>query len=270
MDSYFSVEISQHITTVTFDRPPVNAFSYAVYEQLIRLADRLDDDDETRVVIFRAPDGARAWIGGAELSDFVGLDYEGRLKRYELVNRAIDRFRAVSKPVIAAMESHAVGAGMTFAAICDIRIASETAFCSMPEIDRGLTSGGGAPFLRLGMPNGKIRELIFTGRRFHAAELHDCGFIDYVTAPGNVMDKARDLAEVIAGKSLPALQATKFCANAVEGMAANAGRALSQEYSARLTAGLDAKEGIRAFFERRDPRYSHRTSASVQPDGEGT
>ena len=256
MAEYFSVSVSGHIARVTFDRPPVNAFSYAVYEQIERLADRLDRDDEIRVVVIGAPPGARAWIGGADLNDFVALDYDSRIARYTLVNRATDRIFALSKPVIAAMDSHAVGAGMTFAAICDIRVAAENAFCSMPEIDRGLTSGGGAPFRRLGMPSGVVRELIFTGRRFFAPELHACGFIDHVTPPGGALEKAMAIAGIIATKSLPALQATKFCANAVEGLDALEGRALSQEYSARLTAGLDAKEGIRAFLERRDPSYA--------------
>jgi enoyl-CoA hydratase/carnithine racemase len=242
---------------VTFDRPPVNAFSYAVYEQMERLAERLDGDVAIRVVVFGAPPGARAWIGGADLNDFVALDYDSRIERYRLVNRATDRIFALTKPVIAAMDSHAVGAGMTFASICDIRVAAENVFCSMPEIDRGLTSGGGAPFLRLGMPSGKVRELIFTGRRFLAPELHACGFIDHLTPPGGALAKAMEIARVVATKSLPALQGTKFCANAVESMDYREGRALSQEYSARLTAGLDAKEGIRAFLERRNPSYAH-------------
>jgi enoyl-CoA hydratase len=269
MQDFFTVSVAAHVARVTFDRPPVNAFSYAVYEQMERLAERLDTDDQVRAVVFGAPPQARAWIGGADLNDFVGLDYGSRLARYELVNRATDRIFGLSKPVIAAMESHAVGAGMTFAAICDIRIAADTVFCSMPEIDRGLTSGGGAPFLRLGMPAGKVRELIFTGRRFFAPELHDCGFIDYVTPPGGVMAKAMEIAEIIAAKSLPALQATKLCANAVERMDADAGRALAQEYSARLTAGSDSKEGIRAFLERRDPRYAHRGFTDSALDGTG-
>lgn len=265
MDEFFSVSVSDRIARVIFDRPPVNAFSYAVYEQIERLAERLDRDDEVRVVVFGAPPGARAWIGGADLNDFVALDYDSRIARYTLVNRATDRFRALSKPVIAAMDSHAVGAGMTFAAICDIRVAAESVFCSMPEIDRGLTSGGGAPFLRLGMPNGMVRELIFTGRRFFAPELHACGFIDHVTPPGGASDKAMDIARLVATKSLPALQATKLCANAVEGLDDLEGRALSQEHSARLTAGLDAKEGIRAFLERRDPRYAHTATPAGGP-----
>lgn len=255
---FFRIEVDRHVALVTFDRPPVNAFSYAVYEEMLRLVEHIEAYEDTRVVVFTAPAGARAWIGGADLKDFLDLTYESRLKRYELVNRATDRFFHLSRPVIAAINSHAIGAGMTFASQCDIRVASEAAFFSMPEVDRGLTSGGGAPFFRLNMPVGKIREIILTGRRFLAHELQDTGFFNYILPPADVLPKAMEIAAIIAGKSLPALQATKLCANAIENLSFAEGRALSQEYSARLTSGLDAKEGIRAFLEKRAPGYARR------------
>ncbi|MGD9942103.1 MAG: enoyl-CoA hydratase/isomerase family protein [Burkholderiaceae bacterium] len=255
---FFRVAIDRGIALVTFERPPVNAFSFDVYRELIRLADGLEADENARAVVFAGSAKCKAWIGGADLNDFVGLDYQSRLDRYELVNEANDRFYGLQRPVIAAIGSHAIGAGMTFAAICDLRIAASGALFAMPEIDRGTTSGGGAPFNRLNFPAARMRELLFTGRRFTADELADTGFFNAVVPRDEVLDTSLRLAERIASKSFEALKATKLCCNAVEHMSPQDGRRFTQEYSARLTAGADAKEGIQAFLEKRSPVYSKR------------
>ncbi len=255
---FFQIEIDRGVALVVFNRPPANAFSTAVYHELIALADALDADPQVRAVVFAGAPQCKAWIGGADLNDFTKLDYQSRLDRYELVNQANDRFMNLQRPVIAAIASHAIGAGMTFASICDLRVAASGAYLAMPEVDRGTTSGGGAPFNRLFMPSAKMRELLFTGRKFTAAELADTGFFNYVLPKEEVLDKSLMLAEVIAGKSFDALKATKICCNAVLGMERAEARRFSQEYSARLTAGSDAKEGIQAFLDKRAPVYAGR------------
>lgn len=253
---FFQIQIDRGVALITFDRPPVNAFSTEVYRDLIALADMLDASEQARAVVFTGAPHCKAWVGGADLNDFTKLDYQSRLDRYELVNQANDRFMNLQRPVIAAINSHAIGAGMTFAAICDLRVAASGAYFAMPEIDRGTTSNGGAPFNRLFMPTARMRELLFTGRRFTASELIDTGFFNYVLPKEEVLDKSLRLAETIAAKSFDALKATKICCNAVLEMEREEGRRFSQEYTARLTAGSDAKEGIHAFFDKRAPVYT--------------
>ena len=255
---FFDVKVERGVALIVFYRPPVNAFSTAVYGELIDLAKGLEADEAVRAVVFAASPKSKAWIGGADVNELAKLDYQGRIDRYEIVNEANDRFMNLQRPVIAAIESHAIGAGMTFAAICDIRIAASGAYFSMPEIERGTTSGGGAVFTRLNMPAAKIREILFTGRRYTADELQNTGFFNYVLPKGEVLDKALKLAEDIASKSSEALTATKICCNAVEKMDAAEGRRFSQDYSARLTAGANAKEGMHAFLEKRAPVYSNK------------
>ena len=140
------------------------------------------------------------------------------------------------------------------ASLCDIRIASEDAFFAKPEIDRGVITSAAA-FLRLGVPTGKVREIIYSAKRFSAAEFHEIGFLNYVVPKDQVMAKSLEVAEGIAKKSLPALKAAKICSNAVESMGWEDAYKLTHEYTARLTAGSDSKEGIRAFLEKRDPSY---------------
>jgi enoyl-CoA hydratase len=256
---FFKVEVDQGISLVTFERPPANAFSDAVYRELITLSKFLDEDENGRVIVFAGSDKCKAWIGGADLNDFTKLDYQSRIDRYDLVNEANDAFYRIQRPVIAAIGSHAIGAGMTFAAICDIRVAAGNMYFGMTEIDRGTTSTGGLAFNRLFMPVGKMREMLFTGRRFKTEELIDTGFFNYVVPKADVLSKSLEIAGIIAGKSLEALQLTKRCCNEVETMPRGEGRRLSQEYSARLTASMEGQEGIRAFLEKRDAVYSHKS-----------
>ncbi|MFI4978909.1 MAG: enoyl-CoA hydratase/isomerase family protein [Nevskiales bacterium] len=256
---FFSMQTDNRgITTVTFNRPPVNAISFEVYPEIRRMSEKIMSTDDTRVVILTAPPDARAWCGGAELTDFLGLDYDTRLARYRLINECMPTFYNLDRPVIAAINKHAVGVGMVLASFCDIRIASQDAFFAAPEIDRGVLAGGGGFFMRLNMPQGKIREMILTGRRFMAEELRESGFFNYIVPADQVMAKAREVAEIIAKKSLPALKANKLTMNAGETMTWEEAYKMTQKESARLTAGTDSKEGIRAFLEKRQPDYADR------------
>jgi len=254
----FHIQIDRGVALVTFERPPVNAFAESTYHELIGLAAELDANESVRSVVFAGSDKSKAWIGGADLNDFVKLDYQSRIDRYQLVNEANDAFYRLARPVVAAIGSHAIGAGMTFAAICDIRVAASGVYFSMPEVDRGTTSGGGIAFNRLFMPVGKMREMLFTGRKFRTEELVDTGFFNYIVPRVDVLDKSLEIALAIAEKSLPALQATKISCNAVETLPREEGRRFAQEYSARLIASDEGKEGVRAFLEKRAPVYVHR------------
>jgi len=252
---FFHLQIDNSVCLVTFDRPPANALSGAVYREIISLTKHLDDNQEIRCVVFAGASRCKAWNAGADINDFVGLDYEARIERYKLVNDANDRFYNLTKPVVAAIGSHAIGAGMTFAAICDIRVAAQDIYFSMPEIDRGTTSNGGAAFNRLNFPVGKMRELLFTGRHFKTEELADTGFFNYIVPKDQVLKKSLEIATNIAKKSIHALQATKISANAIEVMGKAEGREFAQDYTARLTSSADGQEGILAFLQKRITTY---------------
>lgn len=258
MAEFFSLDVKDRIATLTFARPPVNAFSYAVYRELIEIVDEIEASDDIAVVVLTGGALSRAWVGGADLKDLVELDPETRRERYKLVNASLPRLYNLDRPVIAAINGPAVGVGVSVAAMCDIRVASKTAFFAKPEIDRGLVASGGIQITRLNMPAGVVREMIYTGRRFSAEELAWTGFLNYVLEPDEVLPKAMEIAAQIAGKSLPALKANKVCNNAVEGLPWQEGYKLCQEYSATLTGTSDAKEGIRAFLEKRRTQYQDR------------
>jgi enoyl-CoA hydratase/carnithine racemase len=254
---YFTMATdSDGITVVTFDRPPVNAMSFDAYPELKILADIVESSEETRVVVITAPPDARAWCGGADLNDFLPLGFESRLERYRLVEDCLPRLYNMNRPVIAALNMHAIGVGFVMATFCDIRVASEEAFFAVPEIDRGVMAAGGSFFTRINMPAGKVREMVLTGRRFTAEELRDTGVFNYIVPKAEVVPKAMEIARIIAKKSLPALKFNKTTMNLAETMPWQSAYSMTVPISAHLTSMPDSKEGIRSFLEKREPDYS--------------
>ncbi len=254
---FFKAETDERgITLVTFDRPPVNAVSYEVYPEIKELFTTLQASDETRVVVWTSPPNSKAWVGGAELKDFLPLDHDTRLERYAMINDCMPPLANFDRPIIGAINGHSIGVGMLLATYCDLRVTAENCFFASPEIDRGVVAAGGGFYLRVGMPSAKLREMIYTGRRFMASELRDTGFFNYIVPQKeDVLPKAMAIAEMIASKSLPGLRANKICNNAAETMNSEDAYKLAQQYSAKLTAGPDSKEGIKAFLEKRHATY---------------
>lgn len=251
----FSFTVSEGVATVLFDRPPVNSFSYDTYLNLETIAEQLENDPSVKVVVLRAAEGARAWCGGADVNDFVEMDYERRKERYVVVNAAVQRFYALEKPTIAAISAHAVGIGVLLAAVCDMRIAAETATFSCPEIDYGLVAGSAKLLNYLGVPEALVREMGYTGGRISAERMLAVGFVNDVVVRDEVDARADALAKVIAGKSLPALQARKFAYVNHEQLGWFEAYQLAQGRSALLVASADSQEGVRAFLDGRKAVY---------------
>jgi enoyl-CoA hydratase/carnithine racemase len=246
------------VATVLFSRPPVNAVSLSVYEDIGRLVETIESDTHIRAVVLTAPDSARAWCGGADLNDFVGMDTARRKERYAFINRQVPRLYNLDRPVIAAINGAAIGIGMVLAGLCDMRVAAEDARFACPEIDYGLVGGGAGLFSWIKMPEAKVREILFTGRKFTARELEPTGFFNYVVPRAEVLPKALEMARQIASKSLPSIRARKIASVALEGRSWMDAYLDAQALSAELVAGADSGEGVRAFLEHRRPKFIDR------------
>jgi enoyl-CoA hydratase len=251
----FSYTVSEGVATVLFDRAPVNAFSYDTYVDLEALVAALEEDAGVKAVVLRAPEGARAWCGGADVNDFVEMDYDRRKERYVVVNAAVQRFYALEKPTVAAISAHAVGIGVLLAAVCDLRIAADTATFSCPEIDYGLVAGSAKLLNYLGVPEALVREMGYTGGRISSERMLAVGFLNDVVTREQVDARAQALAATIAGKSLPVLQARKFAYVNHEQLGWFDAYQLAQGRSALLVASADSQEGVRAFLDGRAAVY---------------
>lgn len=258
MFKFFSLEVTDGVCVLTYDRPPVNAVSYEAWEMFARVLEHIEENRDIRAVVLASAQTSKAWLGGGDLKEFTELDPASRREKHKLAINGQAKIAGLSRPIIAAITGHAIGGGMVIAALCDIRVASDASQFGMPEVDRGLAGGGGSWFYRLNMPAGVIREMIFTGDRLTAAQAERAGFLNYVVPREAVLDKAVEIARKIAGKSLPALQAAKRAANIANGEDWLKARMASEEENARLVGNEDFKEALAAFFEKRKPVFRHR------------
>lgn len=214
----FTLELHDNgVLLVTFSRPPVNAVSLSVYEAIGQLADHVEANQAIRTLVITAPEGARAWCGGADLHEFKGMTQERRKERYSFINAQLPRFYAIDRPMIAAIDGAAVGVGVMLAGMCDLRVASESARFACPEVDYGLVGGSAGLFATLRMPEAKVREMVYTGRAFTARELEPTGFFNYVVPSAAVLPLALELAAQIAKKNMPVLRARKLASLEWEG-----------------------------------------------------
>lgn len=249
--AFFTLEVRPDgVAIATFSRPPVNAVSLAVYEDLGRLADRVERDPAIRALVVAAPDTARAWCGGADLNDFKGMDKARRIERYAYINRQLPRFHALSCPTIAAINDAAVGVGMVLASLCDFRVAAADAAFALPEVDFGLLSGCAGRFVALRLPEPKLREMLYTGRKFSARELEPTGFFNYVVERGEVLAKALDLASQVAAKDSAIMRARKRNSLELEGSAWFEAYVAAQAGSAELVGAPASQAGVEAALQR--------------------
>lgn len=159
----------------------------------------------------------------------------------------------IGKPVIAALNGPALGAGLAVAASCDILVASETASLGLPEIDVGLI-GGGRHAQRL-FPHSLLRRVMLTGYRVPGPELYRLGIVEACVPPDQLMDWAMELARTIAAKIPVASRIAKRSLNTIEKLSPRDGYRFEQNMTQDLSGYEDSKEAMLAFAEKRPPVF---------------
>jgi enoyl-CoA hydratase len=243
-----TVETFDRIATVTLNRPPVNALTSLLFENIAEVFQSFGASFDVNCVILTGA-GNRAFCAGLDLNEVFAATEEQDSKR----RKAYSAVRHCDVPVIAAVNGPALGAGSILAAACDIRIAAERATFGLPEINVG-RCGGAAHHARL-LPQGVLRRMVFTGLPISAHEAWRFGFVDQVVSADQVLPVARALSAVIAGKSPLGLRYAKKALTGTEEMQVEEGYALEQEYSSRLLQTEDAIEAKRALIEKRPPVF---------------
>ncbi len=252
----FRLDIAEGVATVVFDRPPVNAQNRRTREEFIRLFDALGDRDDVRVVILTGT--GEMFSAGADIKERVDLVHEpgDYVRHNRLAREFFYAARDCARPVIAAVNGPALGAGFALALACDIVLASDNAIFAMPEINVGLA--GGAGFLMEHFGRSKARAMYFTGRRVNAAELHRLGVIEACVPRGELMKAALDIARDIAAKSPLAVRQIKRTLNTIEEMPVRDAYRFEQTVTVELSHSEDAREAQRAFLEKRKPEFKGR------------
>ena len=250
------VEIADHIATVTMNNPPVNAQNQQFHEDMMLAFDAISDLPDVRVVVLTGE--GKCFSAGADIRGRAGKE-RGPGEQWQHSRRARECFHAIvecKKPVIAAINGPALGAGLAIAASCDILLAAEEARLGLPEINVGLL-GGGRHTMRL-FGHSKTRMMMFTGQRLTGRELEALNVVEKCVPLAELMPEAMALATDIASKSPIAMTLAKHALNTIEDMSLRDGYRFEQNMTAELGKYEDSKEAMLAFAEKRQPVFKGR------------
>ena len=235
------------------DRPPVNAQNAQFREEMIDAFDSFSDRDDVRVAILTGT--GKYFSAGADVKQCAGT--ARKAGDYSKINRLAREYtnaiRECEKPVIAAVNGYALGAGFGLMSACDIMLASDDSTFAMPEIDVGLAGGTAMLNRLLGRSMG--RYLLFSGWRISAPELYRLGVLVACVPRERLMDEAMSSATDLAAKSPLALRYAKQSCNVGEQMPQRDGYRFEQNIIVALSKTEDAQEAQRAFVEKRKPDF---------------
>jgi enoyl-CoA hydratase len=246
------------VAVLTISRPDkLNALSTKVHSEGVAALDELRKDDSIRVVVITGS-GEKAFIAGADISEFEGktpVTQRDAFHERSLFN-SIDTF---PKPVIAMVNGFCLGGGNELAMACDIRMASENARFSQPEINLGIMCGGGGTqrLPRL-VGEGRAMEMALTGDMIDAATAERFGLVNHVYPAAELEAETMKLAEKIAEKAPIALQLSKEAVKFASRSNLDEGLRREVDLFAICFSTEDKKEGVSAFLEKRKPEFKGR------------
>jgi enoyl-CoA hydratase/carnithine racemase len=258
MASWITLDVADGVAVVTMARAPVNAMSRAFMAELAAALDRVEQDGAVRVAVITSglPE---MFSGGADIRELEGLDAHGCADFIALGHGVFGRLGGLPKPIIAAVNGVCVGGGLELALACDLRLAARSARFGQPEVRLGVVSGWGGT-QRLPRLIGKSRGLamLMLGDPIGADEALAAGLVSQVVDDNRLLDEARALARRLASQAPIALAKIKECVEGGLGRPLDEG--LIEEARCYVDAYLteDAREGIRAFLDKRPARFRGR------------
>lgn len=238
---------------IQLNRPGVlNALNSELMSELVRALEELDNDETVNVIIVTG--GEKAFAAGADLKEMSQATPVELIlsRRFELW----DRIRKTAKPIIAAVSGYCLGGGNELAMNCDIIIASESAVFGQPEVNVGIMPGaGGTQRLTRTVGKPKAMEMILTGKTISAEEAHRNGIVNRVVPVESLMVETKKMANEIASKPPISIRAAKEAILRAHDTTLEIGLEYERKLFYALFATEDAREGMRAFLEKRKPVF---------------
>ncbi|MDP8958015.1 MAG: enoyl-CoA hydratase-related protein [Actinomycetota bacterium] len=243
----------QGVAVVTLDRPPVNALSRQMADELEAAFGRAEQGGERALVITGRPHFA----AGADISGFQEAFSRGEQDRLAgRLSEVIRRLERLPMPTIAAVFGFALGGGLELAMGADFRYLAEDARMGQPEIKLGIIPGaGGTQRLPRLVGFSRAKEMIYSGRHVESQEALEIGLADKVLPPERLLEAALDAAAAFAGGPTVALAAAKRAINEGWGRPIDEGLEVEAGAFAEAFRTEDARAGVAAFLEKREPEF---------------
>ncbi|MFD1362196.1 enoyl-CoA hydratase [Lentibacillus salinarum] len=250
-----SYETKKHVAVLTIQSPPTNALSSHLLNDLNELLDQIETDSSVKAVVLTGE--GKFFSAGADIKELTSLqDTSAYQSLSEKGQRIFDRIEHFPIPVIAAIHGAALGGGLELAMACHIRVVTEDAKLGLPEVTLGIIPGfAGTQRLPQYVGTAKAYEMILSGEPISGEQAKVFGLANHSVQSGNAYDKAFELAEIIASRG-------KLSINAIMDLipyAKSEQFAKGVQEEAKAFAGIfgsaDAKEGLKAFIEKRKPNF---------------
>lgn len=239
-----TLTVADRIAEIVIDVPPVNALDSTAWNALPATIAEAGADSEVNVVMIRAAESARGFCGGVDIKEM-----QAHPERIVALNRGnYLTFKAVRDcpvPVISAVHGFVIGGGIGICGASDVIIAADTAYFSLPEVDRGAM--GGASHLSRMLPLHKVRAAFFTGGRILANEAYRLGAVEKVVAQADLLAEARAFCAQIAAKSRTALVLAKEALNGLEPRDVDRGYRWEQGFTLEMYMHTDSQKARDAF-----------------------
>jgi enoyl-CoA hydratase/carnithine racemase len=240
------------IVTLTFNRPEArNAMTWGMYQRLYEVCEEVDNDDSIRVLVLKGA-GGKAFVAGTDISQFTKFkDGEDGIQYEKDGDKRSGRISKVKKPVIAQIEGVCVGGGFGIAAGADIRIGTPESRFGLPiarTLGNCLSMGNYATFMDL-IGASRLKEMVFQARLMSADEALTAGFLHQIVSSEQIQKQVAEIAQKVAAHAPLTLWATKEAVRRIQ-----ASRQLPDGDD--IYGSADFKEGVKAFVEKRSPRWS--------------
>ena len=246
------VELEQrgHVGLITINRPEVlNALNLQVLDELDAMLDKVEDNKDIFVLVITG--AGRAFVAGADIGEMANFSASEAKTFSRHGNSIMLRLTRFPRPVIAAVNGYALGGGCELAMSCDIRIGSDKAKFGMPEVGLGITPGfGGTQRLARMVGMSTATELVLTGRTIDAQEALQIGLINHLYPADQLLDKALELAQIIASKPQVAVRQAKQAIRIGTQIDMSSAIAFESEAFGLCFSTEDQKDSMQAFLNK--------------------
>ena len=253
---FLSLQVEEGVAIATISRPPANALSQGLIQDVNALLDAVENDDAVRVIVIHGE--GRFFSAGADIKEFTnvqtGEEFAGLAKNGQDVFERVETF---NKPVIAAIHGAALGGGLELAMGCHIRFVTASAKLGLPELSLGLIPGfAGTQRLPRFVGVAKAAEMMFTSDPISGTEAVEWGLANRAFSDEELLPETLKIAKKIAKKSPIALKAAIQMLNYSKPSSYYDGVKAEANSFGEVFVSEDAKEGIQAFIEKREPAFT--------------